>query len=290
MRRRMTTTVAQTVDEAKNYDLVVIHTSTPSLRMDARTAESIKAANPDCIIAFVGGHPTARPEEVLKLSNAIDIAGRKEFDHSMVEVAQGMDWSKIGGISYRRNGAIHHNPDRPDSDRRGAGRAAVRDRGLRKEPRLPEVQQPVLPVSVRLDVHGARMPGEVHVLPVAAGDAGTSAIARAVPRACYEEVSQMKAKFPKMKELFFDDDTFTADPARARKIAQLLKPLGITWSTNSRANVDYETLKIMKDGGLAPVRGRLRNRQRADSEEHQEGRGTRARAPLHQAIATRSAS
>jgi radical SAM superfamily enzyme YgiQ (UPF0313 family) len=30
----------------------------------------------------------------------------------------------------------------------------------------------------------------------------------------------------------------------------LLRPLGITWSTNSRANVDYETLKVMKDGGL----------------------------------------
>jgi len=70
------------------------------------------------------------------------------------------------------------------------------------------------------------------------------------PENVFEEVSAMKAKFPKMKELFFDDDTFTADPARARKIAQLLKPLGITWSTNSRANVDYETLKIMKDGGL----------------------------------------
>jgi radical SAM superfamily enzyme YgiQ (UPF0313 family) len=66
----------------------------------------------------------------------------------------------------------------------------------------------------------------------------------------YEEVAAMKAKFPKMKELFFDDDTFTADLGRARKIAQLLKPLGITWSTNSRANVDYETLKVMKEGGL----------------------------------------
>ena len=60
----------------------------------------------------------------------------------------------------------------------------------------------------------------------------------------------MKAKFPKMKEIFFDDDTFTADPPRARKIAQLLKPLGMTWSTNSRANVDFETLKILKEGGL----------------------------------------
>jgi radical SAM superfamily enzyme YgiQ (UPF0313 family) len=70
------------------------------------------------------------------------------------------------------------------------------------------------------------------------------------PENVYEEVAALKAKFPKMKELFFDDDTFTADPMRARKIAQLIKPLGITWSTNSRANVDYETLKILKDGGL----------------------------------------
>src|ERR1700739_3281397 len=35
-------TVEKTIDEAKNYDLVVIHTSTPSLRMDTRTAEAIK--------------------------------------------------------------------------------------------------------------------------------------------------------------------------------------------------------------------------------------------------------
>jgi hypothetical protein len=48
-------TVEMTVNEAKNYDLIVIHTSTPSLRMDARTAEAIKAANPDAIIAMVGG-------------------------------------------------------------------------------------------------------------------------------------------------------------------------------------------------------------------------------------------
>ena len=70
------------------------------------------------------------------------------------------------------------------------------------------------------------------------------------PENVYEEVAAMKAKFPKMKEVFFDDDTFTADPPRARKIAQLLKPLGVTWSTNSRANVDFETLKILKEGGL----------------------------------------
>src|SRR5439155_20232599 len=65
-----------------------------------------------------------------------------------------------------------------------------------------------------------------------------------------DEVACMRRRFPKMKELFFDDDTFTADPPRAREIAQGLGRLGITWSTNSRANVDRETLRVLKDNGL----------------------------------------
>src|SRR5271170_4741221 len=242
-------TVEMTINEAKNYDLVVIHTSTPSIRMDTRTAEAIKAANPSSIIAMVGGHPTARPEETLKLSPAIDIAARKEFDYSMLEVAEGREWSTIGGISWQKNGVMHHNPDRP----------ALSDEELDKLPFVTEVYEK------NLDYLKYNSPYCQY--PYVSMYTGRGCPARCTfclwpqvtqghryrvrsPENVYEEVAAMKAKFPKMKELFFDDDTFTADPARARKIAQLLKPLGITWSTNSRANVDYETLKIMKDGGL----------------------------------------
>jgi hopanoid biosynthesis associated radical SAM protein HpnJ len=241
--------LAKTIAVAKDYDLIVLHTSTPSLRMDARTAEAIKAANPNCTIAFVGGHPTARPEEVLKLSTAIDIAGRKEFDHSMVEVAQGIDWSRINGVTYQKNGAIHHNPDRP----------AMSDEELDKLPFVTEVYA--------RDLDYLKYNSPYCQYPYVSMYTGRGCPARCTfclwpqvtqghqyrvrsPENVLEEVQAMKSKFPKMKELFFDDDTFTADPARARRIAQLLKPLGITWSTNSRANVDYETLKVMKDGGL----------------------------------------
>jgi hopanoid biosynthesis associated radical SAM protein HpnJ len=242
-------TVEMTVNEAKNYDLVVVHTSTPSLRMDLRTAESIKAANPDCIIAFVGGHPTARPEEVLKFSSAVDIAARKEFDHSMVEVAEGREWSMIGGISYRANDAIHHNPDR----------SPLTDEELDKLPFVTEVYEnnldylkynsPYCQYPYVSMYTGRGCPAKCTFCLWPQVTQGHRYRVRS-PENVFEEVSAMKAKFPKMKELFFDDDTFTADPARARKIAQLLKPLGITWSTNSRANVDYETLKILKEGGL----------------------------------------
>ena len=55
-----------------------------------------------------------------------------------------------------------------------------------------------------------------------------------------------------MKEFFFDDDTFT-DPLskpRAEEIARGLGKLGVTWSCNAKANVPYDTLKVLRDNGL----------------------------------------
>jgi radical SAM superfamily enzyme YgiQ (UPF0313 family) len=63
-------------------------------------------------------------------------------------------------------------------------------------------------------------------------------------------MAYMKRLFPQVKEFFFDDDTFTANLPRAREIATRLEPLGLTWSCNSRANLDYDTIRQLKDGGL----------------------------------------
>jgi radical SAM superfamily enzyme YgiQ (UPF0313 family) len=65
-----------------------------------------------------------------------------------------------------------------------------------------------------------------------------------------DEAALAQRLFPQMKELFFDDDTFTDDRDRAAAIARGLGRLGITWSCNAKANVPRETLKIMRDNGL----------------------------------------
>ena len=64
------------------------------------------------------------------------------------------------------------------------------------------------------------------------------------------EMAYMKKLFPQVREFFFDDDTFTANLPRAREIARKLSPLGLTWSCNSRANLDYDTISFFKDCGL----------------------------------------
>src|SRR5436309_9179889 len=63
-------------------------------------------------------------------------------------------------------------------------------------------------------------------------------------------MAYMKKLFPQVKEFFFDDGTFTPNRPRAREIAKKLAPLGLTWSCNSRANLDYDTIKSFKDSGL----------------------------------------
>src|ERR1700681_184498 len=57
---------------------------------------------------------------------------------------------------------------------------------------------------------------------------------------------------PDVKEIMFDDDTFTdtSNMRRVEEIAQGMGKLGMTWSCNAKANVPYKTLKVMKDNGL----------------------------------------
>jgi radical SAM superfamily enzyme YgiQ (UPF0313 family) len=64
------------------------------------------------------------------------------------------------------------------------------------------------------------------------------------------EAALARELFPQMKELFFDDDTFTDDRGRAEAIARGLGRLGITWSCNAKANVPRETLQVMRENGL----------------------------------------
>jgi len=242
-------TIDEVVSIARDYDHVVLHTSTPSFRADVRTAQALKDAKPSTVIGFVGGHVTARPEESLRFAPVIDYVVRKEFDTAVVAIAEGRDLADVGGVSFLRNGAYHHNPDPTPLTTEQldalpfSSDVYARDLDYKKY-NSPYCQYPYVSLYT-----GRGCPARCTFCLWPQVTTGHSYRTRSVGNVL-EECSNLKRHFPEMKELFFDDDTFTADPQRARDIAKGLGKLGITWSTNSRANVDRETLKIMKDGGL----------------------------------------
>ena len=233
---------------AKDFDHVILHTSTPSFRNDCKVAEAIKAHKPDTKIGFIGAHTMVLPAETLKASPAIDWVGRKEFDFTCKEVAEDRDLATVAGLSWRdRDGKIKHNPEREmiqDMDTL-PWVAGVYRRDLKIENYfIGYLLHPYLSLYT-----GRGCPAQCTFCLWPQTIGGHKYRVRS-PQNVADEMAYMKKLFPQVKEFFFDDDTFTANLPRAREIAKKLGPLGLTWSCNSRANLDYDTIKSFKDNGL----------------------------------------
>ena len=71
---------AETIEIAKDYEFLVLFTSTPGFPGDVRISRAIKEANPKIRIAFVGPHVSVLPEKSLRDCPDIDFVCRKEFD------------------------------------------------------------------------------------------------------------------------------------------------------------------------------------------------------------------
>ena len=201
----------QTLEIVKDYEFVVLFTSTPGFKGDCRLAEAMKQVNPDVKIAFVGPHVTVLPEKALQDCQAIDFVCRREFDYSTVEFANGQPLDAIMGISYRRNGRILHNPDRP----------AIEDLDA-----LPDVT----------DVYKRDLDVRRYNVPFLLNPFVSLYTTRGCPAQCTfclwpqtlsghpwrkrsaarvaAEMAKAREYWPFVKEFFFDDDTFNIQKAR----------------------------------------------------------------------------
>lgn len=243
----------QTMDDvlaiANDYELFILHTSTPSLQNDVQCAEAIKAKNPHAQIGFIGSHVAVLPSETLKDAPIIDFVCRNEFDYTCLELAQNKPWSEIRGLSWRdANGRIHHNAERDlihDWDAMPSV-LPVYHRDLQIEKYfIGYLQHPYISFYT-----GRGCPAKCTFC-LWPQTIGGHAYRTKSPAAVIKEMELGKELFGKrVREWMFDDDTFTIDKPRAVEIAKGMKKLKLTWSCNARAHLDYETLKQLRDNGL----------------------------------------
>ena len=235
-----------TIQICKEYEFLVLFTSTPGFPGDIRLAAAIKQANPKIRIAFVGPHVTVLPEKSLRDCPEIDFIVRKEFDHAVVDYAKGKPIAEIPNVSFLKDGKIVHNPDAPQ---------------LMDLDSLPHVTE----VYKRdLDVTKYNVPFLLYPFVALYTTRGCPAQCTFClwpqtlsghpwrKRSSDDVAAEMKKArelFPDVREFFFDDDTFNIQKARTIELCAKLKPLGLTWSCTSRVTTDYETLKAMKEAG-----------------------------------------
>ena len=236
----------ETINIAKDYEFLVLFTSTPGFPGDIRLAHAIKNVNPKIKTAFVGPHVSVLPEKSLRDCPEIDFVCRKEFDYAVVDYANGKPLEEIAGVSFLKDGKVVHNPDAPQVQNLDA---------------LPHVTE-----VYKRDLEVAR-----YNVPFLLHPYVSLYTTRGCPAQCTfclwpqtlsghpwrkrstddvaAEMAKAKQMWPEVKEFFFDDDTFNIQKARTIELCAKLKPLGLTWSCTSRVTTDYETLKAMKEAG-----------------------------------------
>jgi len=229
-------------------DIAVIDTSTPSIYNDVKIAEAVKDTT-DSFVILVGTHVSALPNETLKMNKKIDAVASHEYDYTILEVAKnlesGKNLSRVKGITYRKNKKIIQNPNRPFID------------DLNKIPFISSVYKRHLeiedyfyaanlhPVITILSGRGCIFRCSFCVWPQVFS--GHRYRFRNVEN-IVDELEYIKNEFPNVKEVFFEDDTLTVNKKRCQELSKKIikRKLDITWSCNSRADVDIRTLKWMK--------------------------------------------
>ncbi|AQT04588.1 MULTISPECIES: hopanoid biosynthesis associated radical SAM protein HpnJ [Acetobacter] len=236
------------LEDVKNRDLVIIHTSTPSFAKDVQVAQMLKDANPKLKIGMVGAKVAVQPEESLLKGAPVDFVARNEFDFTIKEIAEGRDWKDVDGITWRNEaGEIITNRDR----------AMIED--MDSLPFVTEVYKRDLKIEdyfigylmhPYISIYTGRGCKSRCTFCLWPQTVGGHRYRTRSPQHVAAEIRLAKQYFPQVKEFFFDDDTFTDDLPRAEAIARELGKLGVTWSCNAKANVPLETLKVLRENGL----------------------------------------
>lgn len=238
--------IARTVEMAKDFELLVLFTSTPGFDVDVRMAGMMKDVNPKLKVCFVGPPVTVEPDRILRTTPAIDFVVRREFDYPIVQYANGKPIEEIPNVSFRRNGQVINNPEGGYVE------------NLDELPWVTKVYQR------DLDFRRYNVPFLLHPFLSFYTSRGCPALCtfclwpqthsghRWRLRSADDVANEVRYaldNFAGLKEIFFDDDTFNYQKARTIALAKKLGPLNFTWSCTSRVTTDYDTLKAMKDSG-----------------------------------------
>lgn len=231
-------------------EMVVIQATTPSIYSDIEYARICKrVAGKGCITVMVGAHPSAEPDDTLaKAAGALDVVARGEYDYTLRDLAAGMPLSEVAGISYAEGEKIVNNPNRPPID---------------------DLDQLPFPAWHHISPYDYPDSGKLYPFITLLSGRGCEAACTFClftqvmygrkyrfrsPERVVDEMEYDLKLFPFLREIMFEDDTFTLKKHRERlhEICQeiLKRGLTVSWSANARADItDLDTLKLMKRAG-----------------------------------------
>jgi len=232
--------------------LVVMDSTTPSIINDISIVRQLKKEYSDSYYLFVGTHPTALTHEVMDECSEIDGIARGEYDYTVRDLAKAImnkeDFDSIKGLTYRNNGNIVDNKEREiikNLDELPFVSKTYKRHLDYKDYFNPNALYPQVTI-----ITGRGCPQKC-IFCVFPQTLHRRAYRARSPENVVEEFIYIEREFEDAKAVFIEDDTFTTDKKRCQEISSQLIKRGvkITWTANSRADVDYETLSAMRKAG-----------------------------------------
>jgi radical SAM superfamily enzyme YgiQ (UPF0313 family) len=235
-------------------DLCVIETSTPSFPEDIRTMRAVKEELGIPIVA-IGPHTTIFHREVLEQYPFIDYVARGEYEVTILELAKrlgdGRGAGRVAGITYRKDGRVVANDDRPfiqDLDS-----LPYPDRDLYRWERYHEPNFIALPWITMITSRGCPYQCTFCLWPqVMYGNRFRTRN----PRNVVDEMEYCITRY-RPGEIFFDDDTFTIGKRRVLQMCDeiLARGIDVIWSCMGRVDtVDEEMLSRMRRAGCRKIK------------------------------------
>ncbi len=246
-------------------ELSVLDTSTPSIYSDVEMSAEIRNVLPRCFIVLMGTHPSALPEETLRLNDNIDAIAVGEADYTVREVAQklsGIDMQRIqadnvfrysilntiDGLAFRFGKEICINKPREFIN------------NLDELPFVSKVYKRYL------DTHkyffAASDYPEIQIM------TARGCIARCTfcvypqtihgwkyrtrsPQNIADEFQWIVDYMPEIREIGIEDDTFTGSQKRVIAFCKelLKRSIKIKWYCNVRIDLRYDTMQWMRKAG-----------------------------------------
>lgn len=237
--------------QAFQPDLVVVNTSSPSLRNDICVTEAIKRAYQRAKTAMVGA-PTSLFSEKMLASHGIDFVARKEFDFTLQELARAIEngdiHRDIKGISYREGGNIIHNPEREFTTSADLDSMPFVSPVYRRHLNIEDyfLNYSLYPM---VQIFGGRgCPFSCTFCCWPQTFMGRRHRMRS-PSNVIAEMEWVHDNLPQVKAVFFEDDTFTINKKWVLTFAEEYKKRGLSlpWACQARADLDYETMRAMKE-------------------------------------------
>lgn len=242
----------QVMEDIRKFepDLVVMDSSFPSLNNDISVAEEIKESCPDVKITLVGPPASQFPDRILQ-STGINIVARWEYDLTVREIAEALDkkeeFTKIKGISYKQGGEKIHNPDREFTNSEDLDKIPFVSKVYEKHlnPRDYFLGDALYPHIQPFSARGCPYHCTFCCWPQTL--MGRKYRVRSVSN-MLDEMEWIEENMPEIRDVYFEDDTFTIDKKRVLAFCDeyIKRGLKIVWTCNARGSLDLEILQRMK--------------------------------------------